>query len=177
MAKDERQKAFEREWKKQSKAMDGRAIIPDFMALGRAAGFPGFGGGGGKDTEDGPPTNYKPPMNPAGRPNSKAPPISKVKPGGGKPLINSIKPLLMNPNSPFYDASRDPVKHPRKPPAVPGAATQAMPKPTAIRPATNSWQDVVSAYFPKTGGNVYKEGGLVRGGGAAQRGRGRGKMC
>lgn len=169
MAKDERQKAFEREWRKQSEAMGDRVLVPDFMALGRAAGMFDFGGGGGKDTEDGPPTNYKPPMNPAGRPNSKAPPISKVKPGG--------KPLLTNPNSPFYDASRDPVKNPRKPPAVPGAATQAMPQPTAIRPATNSWQDIVSAYFPKTGGNVYKEGGLVRGGGAAQRGRGRGKMC
>ena len=36
-----------------------------------------------------------------------------------------------------------------------------------------SWPKVVQHYFPE---NSFKEGGLVRGGGQAQRGRGRGKM-
>lgn len=35
------------------------------------------------------------------------------------------------------------------------------------------WEDTVGFYFPKVG---MKEGGLVRGGGKAQRGRGRGRM-
>lgn len=57
---------------------------------------------------------------------------------------------------------------------------------------SNEWSDIVAHYFPKGAGNYYKEGGkvsrskpasqtyadggLVRGGGKAQRGRGRGRM-
>lgn len=44
------------------------------------------------------------------------------------------------------------------------------------RPASNNWPDIVKFYFPKGAGTQYKEGGLVRGGGAAQRGKGRGRI-
>jgi hypothetical protein len=48
--------------------------------------------------------------------------------------------------------------------------------PASLRPASNNWPDIVKFYFPKGAGTQYKEGGLVRGGGAAQRGRGRGRI-
>lgn len=54
------------------------------------------------------------------------------------------------------------------------------PPPPPVDPGTNPdgsrrdvWEDTVGFYFPKVG---MKDGGLVRGGGKAQRGRGRGKM-
>ena len=48
--------------------------------------------------------------------------------------------------------------------------------PASLRPASNNWPDIVKFYFPKGAGNQYKEGGLVRGGGKAQRGSGRGRI-
>lgn len=48
--------------------------------------------------------------------------------------------------------------------------------PEVARPKSNSWPDIVANYFPKGAGTQYKEGGLVRGGGKAVRGRGRGKF-
>lgn len=69
----------------------------------------------------------------------------------------------------------------------------ALPAPPATTPSyvgSNDWEDIVDFYFPKGAGNyrdggkvkrskpaqTYAEGGLVRGGGKALRGRGRGKM-
>lgn len=48
------------------------------------------------------------------------------------------------------------------------------PPPTPTKPTSNNWEDIVGHYFPK---KTMKDGGLVRGGGVAQRGKGRGKMC
>ena len=48
--------------------------------------------------------------------------------------------------------------------------------PEATRPKSNSWPDIVANYFPKGAGTQYKDGGLVRGGGRAVKGRGRGKF-
>lgn len=45
---------------------------------------------------------------------------------------------------------------------------------TPTKPTSNNWEDIVGHYFPK---KTMKDGGLVRGGGVAQRGKGRGKMC
>lgn len=57
-------------------------------------------------------------------------------------------------------------------PIVEPPVTPVTPKPAT--PYMNAdWSKVVSHYFPQTG---MKDGGLVRGGGAAVRGRGRGKM-
>ena len=57
-------------------------------------------------------------------------------------------------------------------PIVAPPVTPVTPKPAT--PYMNAdWSKVVSHYFPQTG---MKDGGLVRGGGAAVRGRGRGKM-
>lgn len=44
--------------------------------------------------------------------------------------------------------------------------------PQPVQP--EDWEDIVGFYFPKKSGMA--DGGLVRGGGQAQRGRGRGKM-
>jgi hypothetical protein len=49
-------------------------------------------------------------------------------------------------------------------------------KPEPTRPKSNSWPDIVANYFPKGAGTQYKDGGLVRGGGKAVKGRGRGKF-
>lgn len=48
--------------------------------------------------------------------------------------------------------------------------------PASLRPASNNWPDIVKFYFPKGAGTQYKDGGLVRGGGKAQRGSGRGRI-
>ena len=44
------------------------------------------------------------------------------------------------------------------------------------RPKSNNWPDIVAHYFPKGAGTQYNAGGLVRGGGCAAKGRGRGKI-
>lgn len=44
------------------------------------------------------------------------------------------------------------------------------------RPKSNSWPDIVAFNFPTGAGKYYKDGGLVRGGGKAVKGRGRGKI-
>lgn len=62
-------------------------------------------------------------------------------------------------------------KDPPLPPVDPPA-----PDPLSGRPASNNWPDIVKFYFPKGAGTQYKEGGLVRGGGKAVKGRGRGKF-
>ena len=47
----------------------------------------------------------------------------------------------------------------------------------AITPrASNNWSDIVGSHFTDRGAKYYNEGGLVRGGGKAVKGRGRGKM-
>lgn len=48
--------------------------------------------------------------------------------------------------------------------------------PSMGRPKSNSWPDIVAFNFPKGAGKYYKDGGLVRGGGKAVKGRGRGKI-
>lgn len=48
--------------------------------------------------------------------------------------------------------------------------------PSLARPKSNSWPDIVAFNFPKGAGKYYRDGGLVRGGGKAVKGRGRGKM-
>lgn len=148
MAKDDKQKAFENEWRRQFQAMGGRNLIPDFMALGRAAGW--VGPGAARNNTEAETTGGK----------KDNPFIRDDRNGPGKGS-NATSNTTSNTTST----------------TTPGSATQATPKPTAIRPKSNKWEDIVKAYFPKTGGNVYKDGGIVRGGGAAQRGRGRGKMC
>lgn len=50
-------------------------------------------------------------------------------------------------------------------------------KNAAIVPrASNNWVDIVGSHFADRGAKYYNEGGLVRGGGKAVKGRGRGKM-
>ena len=48
--------------------------------------------------------------------------------------------------------------------------------PETARPKSNSWPHIVEFNFPKGAGKYYKDGGLVRGGGKATKGRGRGRM-
>lgn len=62
------------------------------------------------------------------------------------------------------DSNDKPIVEPPVTPVTPKPATPYM---------NADWSKVVSHYFPQTG---MKDGGLVRGGGAAVRGRGRGKM-
>lgn len=47
---------------------------------------------------------------------------------------------------------------------------------TLTKPKSNNWPDIVSFYFPEGARTQYKAGGLVRGGGAATKGRGRGRI-
>lgn len=48
--------------------------------------------------------------------------------------------------------------------------------PTSAKPKSNSWPDIVAFNFPEGARKQYKDGGLVRGGGKATKGRGRGRM-
>ena len=65
------------------------------------------------------------------------------------------------------------IEDPPLPPADGGSGGTT---PTESRPASNNWPDIVAHYFPKGAGTQYNEGGLVRGGGCAAKGRGRGKI-
>ena len=68
-------------------------------------------------------------------------------------------------------------KHP-KTPKIEDPPLPPLPRnpPLTGKPASNSWEDIVGFHFPGGATGVYKEGGLVRGCGSAQRGRGRGKF-
>ena len=48
--------------------------------------------------------------------------------------------------------------------------------PAIVPRASNNWSDIVGSHFTDRGAKYYNEGGLVRGGGKAVKGRGRGKM-
>lgn len=48
--------------------------------------------------------------------------------------------------------------------------------PAIVPRASNNWSDIVGSHFSDRGAKYYNEGGLVRGGGKAVKGRGRGKM-
>lgn len=63
-----------------------------------------------------------------------------------------------------------PTDDPTNPPN-PNDPTQA-----TARPKSNSWPDIIKFNFPKGAGKQYKDGGLVRGGGKATKGRGRGRF-
>lgn len=65
---------------------------------------------------------------------------------------------------------------PDKEDPLPPSPPPPPPDPASLRPASNNWPDIVKFYFPKGAGTQYKDGGLVRGGGAAQRGKGRGRI-
>lgn len=74
--------------------------------------------------------------------------------------------------------------------SVSGAPLPTSPVTAPSYVGSNEWEDIVDHYFPKGAGNyrdggkvkrskpaqTYADGGLVRGGGKALRGRGRGKM-
>lgn len=69
---------------------------------------------------------------------------------------------------------------PAKPPKEgdkPAEEQKTPAKNAAIVPrASNNWSDIVGSHFEDRGAKYYNEGGLVRGGGKAVKGRGRGKM-
>ena len=68
------------------------------------------------------------------------------------------------------------IEDPPLPPSDGGSGGSGGTTPTDSRPKSNSWPDIVAHYFPKGAGTQYNEGGLVRGGGCAAKGRGRGKI-
>lgn len=84
---------------------------------------------------------------------------------GGKAFINPIS--IMSVFARTSGGKKD--KEPDKP-------DDPTPDPplTPTKPTSSNWEDIVGHYFPK---KTMKDGGLVRGGGVAQRGKGRGKMC
>lgn len=84
---------------------------------------------------------------------------------GGAPNIMSIMSVFSKArkNAPDREDDSDPTPDPTPDPPLPPA-----------KPISNNWEDIVGHYFPK---KTMKDGGLVRGGGVAQRGKGRGKMC
>lgn len=72
-----------------------------------------------------------------------------------------------------------PAKPPKDQPPEdkPGEEEKNLTKNPAITPrASNNWSDIVGSHFTDRGAKYYNEGGLVRGGGKAVKGRGRGKM-
>jgi hypothetical protein len=92
--------------------------------------------------------------------SSKAPVAVKKPPAGNKPPAED-KPAIEDPALPPTDGT--------------GGGTTT-PKPTPTKgPVPKDWAGIVNHFFPN-GGNVYKGGGLVRGGGCATKGRGRGKF-
>lgn len=66
----------------------------------------------------------------------------------------------------------DPPSPPSPPPASPPPPPPPAPAPTQYQ--NKDWTKVVGHYFPESPG--MKAGGLVRGGGAAMKGRGRGRI-
>ncbi len=92
--------------------------------------------------------------------------------GGGSSFAKKKKPKPPGfPKPPPGDDDK-PIKppigdNPIKPPVAP------MPP---SKPKSNSWPDIVAHYFPRGAGDYYNEGGLVRGGGKAQKGKGRGRI-
>lgn len=68
------------------------------------------------------------------------------------------------------------IEDPPLPPTDGGSGGAGDTPTTDSRPKSNSWPDIVAHYFPKGAGTQYKDGGLVRGGGCASKGRGRGKI-
>jgi hypothetical protein len=68
------------------------------------------------------------------------------------------------------------IEDPPLPPADGGSGGSGGTTPAGSRPASNNWPDIVAHYFPKGAGTQYNEGGLVRGGGCAAKGRGRGRI-
>lgn len=48
--------------------------------------------------------------------------------------------------------------------------------PASGKPKSNSWPDIIAFNFPEGARKQYKDGGLVRGCGAATKGRGRGRI-
>ena len=89
-------------------------------------------------------------------------------PGLGKPPGDDDKPVVKPPiiKPPIGD----------KPVAKPPIIKPPIGDMPAGRPRSNSWPDIVAHYFPKGAGDYYSEGGLVRGGGKAQKGKGRGRI-
>ena len=91
------QKAFEREWRRQSEAMGGRNILPDFLALFKAAGW--MGGKGGKpnpNNPNDPPKDQPPTYNPnlGGFVNQPASPPPSTP--GGSGLYSYVDPNSYN---------------------------------------------------------------------------------
>lgn len=70
------------------------------------------------------------------------------------------------------NAPAKPPKEDEKPPEEKAPAKN----PAIVPRASNNWADIVGSHFEDRGGKYYNEGGLVRGGGKAVKGRGRGKM-
>jgi hypothetical protein len=80
--------------------------------------------------------------------------------------------LGANRKKPAEDTKDPKIEDPVLPPTDgSGSAT-----PVSSRPKSNNWPDIVAHYFPKGAGTQYNAGGLVRGGGCAAKGRGRGKV-
>lgn len=93
---------------------------------------------------------------------------------GGAPNIMSLMGVLARArkNAPDKPDKDEPEKEdPPLPPLVDNGVDYA-----SGRPKSNSWSDIVAFNFPKGAGKQYKDGGLVRGGGCAAKGRGRGRI-
>jgi len=91
---------------------------------------------------------------------------------GGKafPNLSSIASIWSQARK---NAPAKPSKEGDKPAEEEKAAAQG---PAIVPRASNNWSDIVGSHFTDRGAKYYNEGGLVRGGGKAVKGRGRGKM-
>lgn len=88
---------------------------------------------------------------------------------GGFPNVMSLMAVLARARKNAPD--EPPKEDPPLPPLVDNGVDYA-----SGRPKSNSWSDIVAFNFPKGAGKQYKDGGLVRGGGCAAKGRGRGRI-
>jgi hypothetical protein len=88
--------------------------------------------------------------------------------------VNSSKAPVAVKKPPAED--KPAIEDPALPPTDGTGGGTTTPKPTPTKgPVPKDWAGIVNHFFPN-GGNVYKGGGLVRGGGCATKGRGRGKF-
>jgi len=120
-----------------------------------------------------------------GSPKAKLMVQNPINSGIGTGIVNARVPIQNSAvNGSVAGANKDPrfskkppgKKNPQiEDPALPPTGSTGTPKQPAPQPYMNKdWSRVVSHYFPETEG--MKDGGLVRGGGCAVKGSGRGKI-
>lgn len=103
-----------------------------------------------------------------GEPNARMP-IGGFRPDPKNKSIFGRKPPVKKPEI------EDPPLPPSDDTDTPTSPPPASPPPATSGPVPTQWPEIVDYFFPN-GGTGYKDGGLVRGGGAATKGRGRGRI-